>query len=225
MNLLEKSMSIINILCSSYYKDTILKYKGFIKEKNNIYLFFDCSHMIIDTIKLTEYNDLWLVIIDEIINYKSVCGFPINENVFNLFYNYEKLTYLENKYKEHYQLPIIGYSTCELKKIDFVATFGIQINNGKLGNYYYFTDYENSIKNNYLKYGLIRCVIFTDKTKLIFDDNVNSIEKELTNWNDNLHLLFDSVIYIKSTDNDREFLWVIKNYNQYSVLSVHIKSN
>ena len=141
MDLLTKSMSVINVMCLSYYKDTNFNYKGYIKEENDVYLFFDCSHMKIDTLKMTEYNDLWLVIIDEIINYKSVYGFSINEDDVKLFYNYENLSYLTNDEGDHYQLPIVGYSTCELKKIDFVATFGIQLKNDFLGNYYYFNVY------------------------------------------------------------------------------------
>ena len=98
-----------------------------------------------------------------------MCDYPIDDNIVDLFYNYEKLSYLTDSEENHYQLPIIGYSTCDIKKIDFVATFGIQMENGILGNYYYFTDYENSLRPNYLKYGLIRCVIFPDKTKIIYD--------------------------------------------------------
>lgn len=227
MDLLTKAMSVINVLCSSYYKDTVFKYKGFIKEEEDVYLFFDCSHMIIDTVKMTEYNDLWLVIIDEIINYKSVCDYPIDDYIIDLFYNYEKLSYLTDSEVNHYQLPIIGYSTCDIKKMDFVATFGIQMENGILGNYYYFTDYENSLRPNYLKYGLIRCVIFPDKTKIIYDnDDTNDVTEKVTEWNNKWDLLFDSVLYITTEhSNSKKNTFIIKNYNQYFVLSVHVKTN
>jgi hypothetical protein len=226
MDLLTKSMSVINVLCSSYYKDTIFKYKGFIKEEEDIYLFFDCSHMIIDTVKITEYNDLWLVIIDEIINYKCVCNYPIDDYIIDLFYNYEKLCYLTDNEESHYQMPIIGYSTCDINKIDFVATFGIPLENGILGNYYYFTDYINSFKPNYLKYGLVRCVIFKDKTKIIYDDNTNVVSEKINEWNNKWDLLFDSVLCITTeSSNIKKNICVIKNYNQYFVLSVHVKNN
>jgi hypothetical protein len=217
MDLLTKSMSVINAMCFSYYKDTIFNYKGFIKEDNNLYLFFDCSHMKIDTLKMNEYNDLWLVIIDEIINYKSVCGSPIDENVVELFYNYEKLSYLTNDEGEHYQLPIVGYSTCELKKIDFVATFGIQLKNDFLGNYYYFNVYEDVV-NNVTKCGIIRCVIFTENMKIIYDNDY--VSNEISEWNNNhLSLLFDSVYYTNSSL--KKNIWAVKNENQHNILSVH----
>jgi len=215
IDLLTKSMSVINAMCLSYYKDTNFNYKGYIKEENNVYLFFDCSHMIIDTLKMSEYNDLWLVIIDEIINYKSVYGFPINEDDVELFYNYEKLSYLTDDENEHFQLPIVGYSKCDFKNIDFVATFGIQSKNDFLGNYYYFTDYENVV-NNITKCGIIRCVIFTDNIKIIYDD-IDS--NEISKWNDRLSILFDSVYYTNPSLKNN--IWAVKNDNQYLVLSVH----
>jgi L-rhamnose mutarotase len=219
MDLLTKSMSVINAMCLSYYKDTFFNYKGYIKEDNCVYLFFDCSHMKIDTLKMTEYNDLWLVIIDEIINYKSVCGSPIDEIVVELFYTYEKFTYLTDDDDDHYQMPIIGYSTCDFKKIDFVATFGIQLKNDFLGNYYYFNVYEDVV-NNITKCGIIRCVIFTDNMKIIYDD-IDS--NEITEWNDSLSLLFDSVYYTNPSLKNN--IWAVKNDNQYLVLSVHINNN
>ena len=219
MDLLTKSMSVINAMCLSYYKDTFFNYKGYIKEENCVYLFFDCSHMKIDTLKMNEYNDLWLVIIDEIINYKSVCGYPIDENVVELFYTYEKFTYLTDDEDNHHQIPIIGYSTCDFKKIDFVATFGIQLKNDFLGNYYYFNVYEDVV-NNVTKCGIIRCVIFTDNMKIIYDDIGSN---EITEWNDNLSLLFDSVYY--SNPSLKNNIWAVKNDNQYLVLSIHINNN
>ena len=222
MDLLTKAMSVISILCSSYYKDSVFDYKGYIKEEDDVYLFFDCSHMKIDTVKMNEINDLWLAIIDEIINYKSVYGFPIDDNIVDLFHNYENLTYLIDDERSHYPMPIIGYSKCDVKAIDFISTFGIQIENRFLGNYYYFSDYENVLKkidDNTKKVGLVRCVVFTDKMKIIYENDSDSITEKVLDWNNNLSLLFDSVLYIGIKD----MLWGIKNYNQYSVLSVHIK--
>lgn len=213
IDLLSKSMSIITAICASYYKDTVFNYKGFIKEVENVYLFFDCNHMMIDTLKMSEYNDVWLAVMDEIVNYKSLYGFPIDEDVTDLFYNYEKLAYLTDDEDSHYQCPIIGYSSCDVKKTDFVATFGIQIKNDFLGNCYYFTEYNNLLKQSTGLITFIRCIFFTDKMKIIFDETDNQISE----WNNNLSLLFDSV-YVHNQN-----IWAVKNYNQFSVLSVHIK--
>jgi hypothetical protein len=221
VDLLTKAMSIITAICSSYYKDTVFNYKGYIKEVENIYLFFDCSHMIIDTLKMSKYNDVWLAVMDEIVNYKSVYGFPVDENVFELFYKYENLSFLTDEEDTHYQCPIIGYSTCEVKKMDFVATFGIQIKNDFLGNYFYFTDYETTLKNVKDSNAFIRCIFFTDKMKIIFDDE-NSVDKQITDWNNNLSLLFDSVYFVSPSL--KKNIWVVKNENQYNILSVNIKN-
>jgi hypothetical protein len=55
--------------------------------------------------------------------------------------------------------------------------------------------------------------------KIIYENDSDSITEKVLDWNNNLSLLFDSVLYIGIKD----MLWGIKNYNQYSVLSVHIK--
>jgi hypothetical protein len=223
MDLLTKSMTVINVLCSSYYKDTLFNYKGFIQEEDDVYLFFDCSHMKIDTVKINEFNDLWLAIIDEIINYKSVYGFHIDDYVVDLFHNYEKLSYLTDDEDSHHPMPIIGYSKCDVNAIDFISTFGIQQENRFLGNYYYFSDYETVLKKidvNTKKVGFIRCVVFTEKMNIISEKYTDSITEKIVEWKNNLSLLFDSVLYISTED----LLWGIKNYNQYFVLSVHVKN-
>jgi hypothetical protein len=225
IDLISKSMSIIHVLCSTFYKDTIFNFKGFLIENNDVYLFFDCSHMIIDTLHLTINNDLWLVIIDEIINHKNVYGFNIENNVSDLFIKYNKLSYLIDDENEHYPLPIIGYANCLYNQIDFVSTFGIYLNNGLFGNYYYFTDFINAQKHNNDKYGLVRCILFTDHLYIIYNNDDYIKEDIIKNW----HLLFDT-LYIGNIElDDASFtegpIWIIKNYDQYHVISCHIVKN
>jgi hypothetical protein len=55
--------------------------------------------------------------------------------------------------------------------------------------------------------------------KIIYDD-IDS--NEITEWNDSLSLLFDSVNYTNPSLKNN--IWAVKNDNQYLVLSVHINN-
>ena len=44
-------------------------------------MFFDCSEYQILTHNLNKQNDIWLTLVDEIVNYKMVCQFKIDNKV------------------------------------------------------------------------------------------------------------------------------------------------
>jgi hypothetical protein len=243
-----KSLNTIDILCRSYYKETQFDFKGYIINETDIFMFYDCSHIEIDTLKMNKTNDLWLVTIDEIINYQKVCETPINQLTVNLFYKYEKLSYISNVLGEPYDLPIIAYTFCPIKKLDFISTFGPSTQNSIFGNHLYFTDYLSAITNydndNFI--GLIRCVLFLGKMKMVLNlDNdqqdtsntalsqlkINTYDARLklriTDYDSNWSLLYDSLYVGKVLlDDGSSFtdgpLWVLKEHSQYNMLSTHI---
>jgi hypothetical protein len=248
-DLITKSLKVIQILCKSFYKDTCFEFKGFIHEDdNNIFMFFDCSHMVVDTLRMTEINDLWLVTMDEILNHQHVCGFKINEYISSFFHKNTDLCYLTNKQGIHYSIPKIVYSKCETRQISFISTFGIPIKTDIFGNYYYFTDYDSAIKTNN-GFGLIRCLLFLGKTKIVtnLENDTSDISKQLlknnlddtylsdnyiqtkmmmkvTDWDSHWTLNYDSlfigkVILDDGSIFDRGPMWVVQNYEQYCVLS------
>jgi hypothetical protein len=250
-DLITKSLTVIQILCKSFYKDTCFEFKGFLQEDDDIFMFFDCSHMVVDTLKMTESNDLWLVTMDEILNHQHVCGFKINEYITSFFHKNTELCYLTNEEGNHYCIPKIAYSNCENRQILFTSTFGIPVKNDIFGNFYYFTDYESAIKTNYEKFGLIRCLLFLGKTKIVnnLENDTSDISKQLlennlddtylsdnyiqtkmmmkvTDWDSNWTLNYDSlfigkVILDDGNIFDRGPLWVVQNYEQYCVLSIN----
>ena len=178
-DVLMKSMTTIDVLCSSFYKDTQFEFKGYLVNDTDIFMFFDCSHMIIDTLKMTKTNDLWLVTMDEIINHRKVCDFNINSSVVDIFYKYEKLVYLIDDKGEHYELPIIAYTICPNKRIDFISTFGTSTcPSGIFGNHFYFTDYSSATQNfgNDQYIGLLRCILFLGKMKIVLNLNNDSVD-------------------------------------------------
>ena len=218
-DVLQKSMTTIKVLCSSFYIDMQFDFKGYIVDDTNIFIFFDCSHMIIDTVIMTQSNDLWLVTIDEIINHQKVCNFNIHPSVVDLFHKYDKLAYLINEAGEHFVLPIIAYTNCPTKKLNFVSTFGTSTcPSGIFGNYFYFIDYLSAIRKvnneNEPNIGLLRCILFLGKMKIILnlkddpDDQSNVVthylkteqlcgdirlKRRITDYNSNWALLHDSV--------------------------------
>jgi hypothetical protein len=256
LDLLTKCITTIQILCSSFYKDPIFEMKGYLKYDDQYFIFYDCSNFIIDTLKMTKSNDLWLTVMDEIINYQNICGFEIESSVIDLFHSFYDLNYLINDKNIPYELPKIVYSVCENRKINFISTFGISVKNDLFGSYYYFTDYNSAIQqiNTNEICGLIRCILFlgnikyitnensydtSDIAKKIIEDNINKdytsdkfIESKMlskiSDWDSQWILNYDSVYIGKyAFDNGSIFekgpLWVVKNLNQYHILSCQQK--
>lgn len=252
IELLTKCMTTIQILCSSFYKEPSFELKGYLKYDNQYYIFYDCSNFNVDTLKMTKSNDLWLTVMDEIINYQKICGFNIEQRIIDLFHSFYDLNYLTNDINVPYELPKIAYSVCENKKINFISTFGVPVKNDLFGNYYYFTDYNSAIEkmNKNEIYGLIRCILFLGNVKYITNENeydtsdisrkmiedaVNedyTSEKfieakmlsKISDWDSQWILNYDSVFIGKYMfDNGSIFekgpLWVVKNLNQYNILS------
>jgi hypothetical protein len=248
-DLITKSLKVIQILCKSFYKDTCFEFKGYIHEDNEIYMFFDCSHMVIDTLLMKERNDLWLGTMDEILNHQHICGFKINDSITSFFHNHPDLCYLTNEEGTHYSIPKVVYSYCEKRQIAFTSTFGIPVKNDIFGSYYYFTDYESVIKNKLNNFGLVRCLLFLGNTKIVSnlvndtsDTSLQLLDKNLdetylsedyiktkmmmkiTDWDSHWTLNYDSLFIGKIVLDDgsifdRGPLWVVQNYEQYSVIS------
>ena len=223
---------ILEMMRTSYrIKTGDYEYKGFINNGNKFYVFYDFSDCIIRCHDLRRMNDLWLVTMDEIINHKKVCNFPIDNKVTEFFSDLKNLhfTYLKDKDDNIFEAPIVGYVGLEAKKIDFVSCFGEQQTmRGELPDpYYYFTDYQKAFKsgsfaksidtdskNNSVfdlkseRGGLVRFALFTGYSKM-------QSEKNKTNEHDHLY----NSIYI--SDEDGNPTWALKKYEQQCPLTCH----
>jgi len=223
---------ILEIIRTSYrIKTGIYEYKGFINNGNQFYVFYDFSECGIGCHDLRRMNDLWLVTMDEILNHKKVCNFPIDKKVTEFLSdpNNLKFTYLTDRDNNIYEEPIVAYVGLDVKKIDFTCCFGeIKSLKEKLKEpYYYFTDYQNAFKiigftkrvedcskqNNVFdlnsnKVGLVRFALFTGYVKIFSENNKGNEEDKLYNS-----------IYI--SDDDGHPTWALKKYNQQCPLTCH----
>ena len=223
---------IMEIMRTSYrVKTGNYEYKGFINNGNQFYVFYDFSDCLIRCHDLRRMNDLWLVTMDEIINHKKVCGFPIDNVVTEFFSDLNNLhfTYLKDNRDNIYESPIVAYAGMDSKKVDFAATFGeIQTVQGDLPDpYYYFTNYQKAIKiGGFTKVveevtkndnvfdikktrgGLVRFALFAGYVKILS-------EKNKVNENDDLY----NSIYLN--DDNGNPTWALKKYEQQCPLTCH----
>jgi len=183
-SIINKCYKILEVLFLSYMKISCYEYKGFIEDDNQLYIFFDCSNSKIGVHSLHKNSEIWLVLIDEIMNSKHVCNYTIEENVVDIFLKNYELLYLKNENNIKYENPICGYTWKCNEKIQFVSIFGesrnTEIDDALLGPYYYFTSYDNAINNIKIdkdskkKYGIIRFALFMGNMKVplnLKDDN------------------------------------------------------
>jgi hypothetical protein len=212
---------IQEVLCVSYSIDpNNYEYKGFINDGNIFYIFYELKQNSVNIHDLCRRNDLWLVLMDEIINHKSCCNFPIDEDVSHFFSNYINLACLKDENCNYIETPIVGYTGVKNKEINLTSVFGVTkklepyLNN----EYFYFTDYKNAIRmggwteDKVKMGGIIRFALFLGNMNTTLND-CNLDEENC-----------DS-IYIGSVKQSP--LWALKNYVQQLPLTCHCidKSN
>ena len=133
--------------------------------------------------------------------------------------------------------------------INFIAIFGINKSSPEhsFGPYYYFTNYENSLKyaiwskgkeeihsnnksiiiNDYglhKKGGIIRSAIFTDNTLYYINKNDNNINYTNTEWINKYDSIFISYTNPHDPLNNTQKnsnKYILKNFNQQYTLSYH----
>ena len=167
-------------------------YKGFYIYNGDMYAFFDLTIMEIKLDDTYRENTLWFCLIYEIFNSGHVCGINISSNVtsFLLSCASEYSFYvLQDDEENQYEIPVVAYVGSHEKNVHFIYTFGVskKDSNSILGPYYYFTDFNNAVRqggwsangepesifgkivtdNKYGRYkkgGVIRFALFLGKT-------------------------------------------------------------
>jgi len=167
-----------------------IEFNGFFVSNNNLYIFIDITKCNIQIYDIYKNNNLWLALIDEIVNQKHLCNIPINQKVTNFFIFNDKFCFLLDKNNKSYEIPTVSYVGKHENKLNFTYTFGETMSNKNsiFGPFYYFTDYytafkdggwsksgkpeyKNNIlltdddKGRYTKGGIIRFAIFVGNTK------------------------------------------------------------
>jgi hypothetical protein len=151
-----------------------IEFNGFYEYEYDLYLFFDvtkCNYFI-DEIYIS--NPIRFALIDEILNQKSVCNIPIDENTVYFAVNNKTICNLYDKNNEAYELPIVGYIGKPTEsKMKFVSMFGESAKDKMaiLGPHFYFTSLKNAIRqclnDDCNKGGIVRFALFTGSTKYI----------------------------------------------------------
>lgn len=159
----------------NFNKDIVVK--GFYEYNNELFLFIDLTKCKVAVDDIYSTSKLWFVLIDEIFNNKYVCNIRIDSSVFRFFNNNYKFCILLDENNEAYEIPMIGYVGRSENKLNFTYTFGVtsEDQNAILGPYYYFTSYQNAVKEGYYlseksiqkKGGIVRFALFTCQTKHI----------------------------------------------------------
>jgi hypothetical protein len=138
-------------------------FKGYLLEEvtglNDLYLFYEYNNETqnshendIGSGEMYRNDILWKVVIDEIVNSRLVCNFPIDDVVTNFFLRNMQFMFLfKNNDKDNniiYETPTVVYHGVNESMLYFKYIFGIPKTNHDeiMGPFYYFTNYENAIK-------------------------------------------------------------------------------
>lgn len=217
-----------------YNNDNIAEYyAGYLEYNNEYYIFYDISRNLIETHYLLQNGDLYLTLIDEIVNSNMVYNLQISKNVSDFFIFNTEFIYLRNNNDEIIDTPTIGYVKIPANKYNYVLNFGIP--NTLFDNSYICKDKDENIKDYFesinafyfenidLKQqltGYARFVIFLEKSEFII------LSTNKINANDNKKAILDifnneEIDSINIAIDIENFILLIKNYNQQYPLTLH----
>jgi hypothetical protein len=226
IDILENSNTLLNANFRHVIKDGSVDfnkyYKGYVKEENIIYLFYDCTEINKDSTVTNLYN-MWVTLSNAIYT-KSSCDVPIDDSVVDFFTNNYSFLYLTDDEGHSYELPEVGFTGSSFKKAEFRSVFSNMSSdmNEIFGPHYYFTNYTHAVEDakeekskvttNIINYGgLNRYAIFKGKTISFYDyssiEERNTYEKDWSVDNDSIYI---------------ENLVALKNYEQHVPISYHL---
>jgi hypothetical protein len=156
-------------------------------------MFFDLSSCRWTTYDGLLKNDiLWFATVDELINKRHICNFSIDNDITEFFIRNQEFLFLKDENNHDYEIPVVAYCGKHESSINFTYIFGngCRETDTIFGNYYYFTDYVQAIReggwsingeheykygkliteNEYGKYkrgGIIRVALFMGKNKMV----------------------------------------------------------
>jgi hypothetical protein len=160
-------------------------FDGFYEYNGQMFLFVDITQNKLNLYDIYSDSVVRLALVHEIVNQKHVCNISIDKNVTEFFNNNCDFCLLEDINNEDYEVPLVSYVGKQSNKLNFTYIFGEtkQNKNAILGPYYYFTSFENALKdamsNNDNKNGIVRFAVFTKNIKYIEnnqDDNIDESE-------------------------------------------------
>jgi hypothetical protein len=152
-------------------------YEGFYEYEDDVYCFIDITLCGL-YMQLDEYfssTRQWFVLMDEILNQNRVCNIAIEPRVTDFFLYNEEFCFLLDAQQKQYELPIVGYVTKPVAKMNFSQVFGQTKSMGIYGTYYYFTDYWSCFEKDEKEYkkelkdpsGIVRFALFLGNTRYV----------------------------------------------------------
>jgi hypothetical protein len=139
----------LNLLTDYEEFDKNFDFKGVYIYNNKLYIFIDLTKTTIENNLMYRNSPCWFALIDEIVNKKHVCNIKIEEHVTNFFLFNNIFLYFKNLQKEQIEIPTVVYSGIHEKLLYFNYLFGKtkDDSNSILGANYYFTNYNNAIRD------------------------------------------------------------------------------
>ena len=229
----------------------LVDFNGYYEYNNNLYLFFDVTNCKINIDYTYKNSNVWVAILDEIINQKNICNIEICKEVIDFFIKNNEFCFLVDENNVNYEIPIVGYVSKEKSKTNFTYVFGesARDKNSLLGSYFYFTDFDNALKNT--GESIIRFALFLGNTKYIQNlknDTIDSSEIKSQRLQDNNLDKNTEYLTIRISDHDGKWshsydsayvgyiildnetelkntpIFVLKTYEQQIPLSYHYKN-
>ena len=147
-NIIKECLDKANNIFDNVQFKTPIQIRGYIENRNGVSIFMEVKIVEDELSYFKRESKLWWVLMDEIINSRHVCNFPIHISVFDIFYDNAPLMYLFDKEENTYETPIASYYGDYYKMIAFIAVFGLKKASvyAPLGPFYYFGTYENAIR-------------------------------------------------------------------------------
>jgi hypothetical protein len=170
------------------FNDSI-EFNGFYEYNDKLYIFFDMTKCKIKINDTYRNNNLWFVLLDEIVNHKYVCNIKIDNNLCNFFFDNEEFCFLYDKVNNKYETPVVAYVGKNEEMLNFTYTFGEpkKDKNSILGPNYYFTDFYNAVIDGmeindnkqckHTNFGVVRFAIITGLVKYIENYHNDDIDE------------------------------------------------
>jgi hypothetical protein len=174
---LEEIAAHIQTIIKDKNNEKDIQYEGFYEYENELYCFIDITLCGL-YMQLDEYfssSRQWFVLMDEILNQNKVCNIAIEPRVTDFFLYNEDFCFLLDAEQKQYELPIVGYVTKPVAKMNFTQVFGQTKSMDIYGSYYYFTDYwscfekdiKKELKDPLEKEGIVRFALFLGNTRYV----------------------------------------------------------
>jgi hypothetical protein len=132
-----------------HYWDVNVEYVGFIRYKDNVYMWYKNIYNKENNIIQGEKKDKWWnVLVSEIINERKVLNFNIDPEVTRFFLENIDFVYMENQLGKTLESPNVQYYGNYYKRIAYTAALGHEreIPGSSMGPYYYFGTYLRGLR-------------------------------------------------------------------------------